>query len=350
MSAWTGNKISVEIYGESHAEAIGVRIFGFPAFSFDKNKLNAFLSRRASGAFYSTARRERDLPSFSFGEHGEIRAEIANVDVKKSDYDALYARPRPSHADFVRFVQRGVLDFSGGGAFSGRMTAPFCVVGGIALQYLALKGIEICAYVSGVGEIQARSYKDGAISREELLSLREGGFPSLEKKDEILAYLKRIQAKGDSVGGTAECIVYGVPAGLGDCLFGGLEGKISSLLYAIPAVKGTEFGDGFRLSAMCGSVANDPFVYRDGRVQTSSNRSGGINGGVSNGMPISFAVAFRPTPSISIPQRTVDLRTNEETEIAINGRHDACIVPRALPVVESAAAIALADEVLTCGV
>ena len=352
MSLFKGKNISLEIYGESHSEKIGVRVQGFPHFKFDKDELKLFLERRRpSSKVYSTKRIESDVPEFSGTKgseiSGEFTAEIKNSDVRSGDYSNLYGKPRPSHADYVWHKRDGALDFSGGGRFSGRLTAPLCVAGGIAKQYLKSIGIFVEAYVASVGNISGRSYKDCRISADEIIALREGIFPSLDKKDEMLSLIKDTFMAGDSVGGKVECVVSGVRAGIGDNLFGGLESKISYLVYAIPAVKGVEFGDGFLLSESFGSAANDQLYFNDeGNVCFYSNRSGGINGGISNGDLITLAVAFRPTPSIRLKQKTVDLVNKCNTEIEIKGRHDACIVPRAVPCVESAVALALLDEVL----
>lgn len=354
MSKFNGKKISLEIYGESHSEKIGVKASGFPTFTFSKDKLDAFLSKRkASGGVFSTARKEPDLPVFSGVANntvsGDFIAEIYNVNKKSADYNNLIGKPRPSHADYVTFIKDGVTDFSGGGRFSGRLTAPLCIVGGIALQYLESKGVYVSAYVSSVGEISAKSYHSAVFSNKELVEMRDmGEFPSLDKKQEILSEIERAKKDGDSVGGTVECIVYGLKAGLGDNLFDGLEGKISSLIYSIPAVKGVEFGAGFNLAKMKGSQANDELYYDEsGNVNFYSNNAGGINGGISNGNEITLKAAFRPTPSIAKKQNTVDVINKRNVEIIIGGRHDACIVPRAVPCVESAVAIALLDEMLS---
>ncbi len=350
MSTFNGRKLRIEIYGESHAEKIGVSVSGFPVFKFDEDELSAFLARRkATDSVFSTSRKEPDIPVFTGVKRGEITggftAEIFNVNKISKDYSALYGKPRPSHADYAWHLKDGALDFSGGGRFSARLTAPFCIAGGILKQYLKQKGIEIESYVSSVGKVKARSYKDGIYNAEKIRELRDNGFPSLDKKDEITEEIRAAKSVGDSVGGTVECVIFGVK-GIGDNLFGGLEGKIASTVYAVPAVKGIEFGDGFNLSEMRGSAANDPLRIDNGKVILETNRAGGINGGIANGNPITFRAAFRPTPSVSVPQRTVDLVKGENTEIIISGRHDACVVPRALPVIESAAAIAIADEIL----
>ena len=350
MSSYNGKKLKIEIYGKSHAEKIGVKVQGLPSFTFDNEKLSLFLDRRkAKDSVYSTSRKEPDVPIFYGVKNGEINgdftAEIINTNKISKDYLNLYGKPRPSHADYVWHNKDGALDFSGGGRFSARLTAPFCIVGGILKQYLEKQGIFIASYVSSVGNVFAMSYKRNDLSFDEIISLRDIGFPSLDKKEEIEEEIRKAKVVGDSVGGTAECCVFGVN-GIGDNLFEGLEGKISSLIYAIPAVKAVEFGLGFDLSKMRGSQANDGLYVENGKIKFYSNNSGGINGGIANGEPITLRVGFRPTPSISLPQKTVDLVKMENTEIQINGRHDACVVPRALPVIESAVAIAIADEII----
>lgn len=350
MSVFNGKKLTVDIYGESHADKIGVSVKGFPRFKFDSDELNAFTARRkATVSVFSTSRLESDCPVF-YGINdgivdGEFTAEILNENKISKDYSALYGKPRPSHADYAWHVKDGALDFSGGGRFSARLTAPLCIVGGILKQYLKQRGIEIESYISSVGKVFAKSYKNEIHSAEEIRNLRDNGFPSLDKKEELIAEITSAKSAGDSVGGTAECVIYGLK-GVGDNLFCGLEGKISSLIFAVPAVKGVEFGDGFDLAEMRGSLANDPLRIEDGKVKITTNRAGGINGGIANGNPITLRVAFRPTPSILLPQKTVDLIKGENTEIVINGRHDACVAVRALPAIESAVAIAIADEII----
>ena len=352
MSTFNGKNIRVEIFGESHADKIGVNVKGFPAFHFDEEKLTQFLDRRkASGQVYSTSRVEADAPVFQGVKNcqidGDFSAVIYNVNKKSNDYAELIGKPRPSHADYAWYLKDGVTDFTGGGRFSGRMTAPLCVAGGIAKQYLETLGIKIYAYVKSVGNVNGRSYKDGEVAESELDSLaNSNAFPSLSNADAMLNAIAATKAQGDSLGGVIECIVYGMKTGVGDCLFGGLEGKISSLVYAVPAVKGVEFGDGFNLAKLTGSVANDSYQYVDGRVTTIKNSAGGINGGISNGANITLSVAIRPTPSIAKEQSTVDLINKENTTIQIKGRHDACIVPRAVPCIESAVALAILDEIL----
>lgn len=352
MSTFKGKNISVEIFGESHSDTIGVKVEGFPTFKYDADKLNKFLERRkASGQVYSTARTESDTPFFDNVTDAQIdgsfTAVIYNTNKRGQDYSELVGKPRPSHADYAWYLKDGVTDFTGGGRFSGRMTAPLCIVGGLAKQYLENLGIKIFAYVKSVGAVCGKSYKDGEIAVEELQQLvTSGTFPALSHADEMLSEIAQTKAQGDSLGGVVECIVYGMKSGVGDCLFGGLEGKISQLVYSIPAVKGVEFGDGFDIAKLTGSVANDCYQYVNGQVKAIKNSSGGLNGGISNGENITLSVAIRPTPSIAKEQNTVDLINKVNTKIRIKGRHDACIVPRAVPCVESAVALAIIDELV----
>ena len=346
MSLYKGEKLTVEIFGESHAEKIGALVSGMPETTVDFVRLNNFLERRKSNGFFSTPRREGDVPVFEGITGNTVKGEysfyIKNENVKSSDYNALYGKPRPSHADYAWHLKDGVLDFKGGGRFSGRLTAPLCVVGGICLQHLEKYGIKIAAFVSEIGGVTGKSYKTGDISVDEIIKDREG-FPSLSDKGKMIEKIARAKEEGDSVGGKIECVISGLKGGFGDNLFGGLEGKISNLLFSVPAVKGVEFGLGFGFCEKNGSRVNDGLYYDDGKVKFYSNNSGGINGGISNGADITFSVAIRPTPSISMEQATVDLVNKKNVKIKISGRHDACIVPRAVPCIESAAAIALTD-------
>ncbi len=352
MSKFDGKNLSITVYGNSHDSEIGVICKGYPKFKIDFTKLQEFLNRRKpSSSKFSTPRKESDIPNF-FGLDndcidGEFSAKIYNLDTKSKDYSNLYGKPRPSHADYAWYLKDGELNFAGGGRFSGRLTAPFCIAGGIAKQYLESKNVKICAYVSEVGGALAKSYKDGLIDSEELVKLRDSGeFPSLDNKENLLNEIDSAKQDGDSIGGVIEVVVYNLNAGLGNDLFEGLEGKISSLIYAVPAVKGVEFGSGFDLAKMRGSKANDFLQYNGEKVEFLTNNSGGINGGISNGAPILIRVCVKPTPSIFKEQKTIDLVKKENATIKIEGRHDSCIVPRAVPCIESAVALALLDEIL----
>ncbi len=350
VSTWRGKRIQIEIFGSSHSKEIGTVLKNYPSESFDKDKLQKFLNRRKPT--YSpifTARKESDVPVFSGLKEGEIlsktvKAVIKNEDVKKSDYADLYAIPRPSHADLSAYYRFGRLDFSGGGEFSGRMTAPLCVAGGIAKQLLEKRGVFVHAYLSKAGNVKAKSFKTDSVTPSDFVDYEERPFPSLNNESELICEIEKAKAEGDSVGGIIECVVFGMKKGVGDSLFGGMEGKISTLIYAIPAVKGVSFGGGFSLAEKRGSEANDQIYVENGEIFTKTNNSGGINGGITDGMPITISVAVKPTPSIEKEQNSVSLLTKENVKIKIKGRHDACVAVRAVPAVESAVSIALLDE------
>ncbi len=349
MSSSIGENLRLTIFGQSHSPAVGMTLEGVPAGeNLDFDALAAFLRRRAPGQnAWSTARKEADRPEFLSGLVGNttcgtpLTAIIRNTDTRSKDYSALKITPRPGHADFTAEVKyHGFQDFAGGGHFSGRLTAPLCVAGGICLQLLAREGITVISRIAAIGGVQDEG--------ELLSSTAEKDFPTVndargEKMRERIAQAK---AEGDSVGGVVECAVLGLPAGLGDPMFDGMENRIAAIVFGIPAVKGLEFGAGFAAAALCGSENNDAFAIRDGKIVTETNRCGGILGGITNGMPLVFRAAFKPTPSIARSQKTVNLQTMEEENLNIVGRHDPCIVPRAVPVVESAAAIAVYDALL----
>ena len=347
MFCFKGDRLQIEIFGSSHAEKIGVIMKNFPKEHIDGKKLDEFLQRRKPLYSFSTERKEVDEPIFSAFTNDvlseNVKVVIKNNDVRRGDYDNLYGKPRPSHADYAAYLKDGRLDFSGGGEFSGRMTAPFCVAGGIAKQLLENRGIYIGAYLSRVGKVCGKSYKSGVVSLEEITANRD--FPSLTNSQEMIAEIEKAKAEGDSVGGIVECVVKGMKKGVGGALFDGIESEISQLLFAIPGIKGVEFGEGFSIAEERGSCANDEIEIKDGKIHTKTNNSGGINGGVSNGEDITLAVALRPTPSIGIKQNTVDLVKTQNTEIVVSGRHDACIAVRAVPVVEAAVSIALLDKI-----
>ena len=344
---WRGDSIEFEVYGTSHAPEIGVTATGIPCVRLDGEALFRFMDRRrAKKEAFSTARMEGDVPEIFF-ENGAFRAVIKNGDVRSKDYNDLYGIPRPSHADYAAHLMDGRLDFSGGGEFSGRLTAPLCALGFAAKSFLQEKGVKVSAWVSAVGGISGASYKDGLT--EEMLSCGEKGEWTPANKEQMLQEITAAAAEKDSVGGRIECAVTGLPGGMGGGKLGSLEGKIASLLYMVPAVKGVEFGAGFDLAKMRGSEANDPLRIEDGQVVFLKNDAGGINGGLTNGNVVTVAAAIRPTPSIGKKQLSIDLVKGENTEIEIKGRHDACIVPRAVPVVEAVVAIAIADAILEEG-
>lgn len=346
------NRLKISIFGRSHEKEIGVELSGIPAGeSIDLAELRAFLRRRAPGqSEYATARCEADEPIFSSGlsdgvtDGGMIRAVIENKDVKSQDYVNLIDCPRPGHADYTAWLKYGGReDMCGGGAFSGRMTAPLCVAGGICLQILRRRGVKISAHILKIGDIYDKPY-DPMLGAAEC----RPDFPcvSPDAAQKMQSAIRTAAASGDSLGAVIECAASGVPTGLGGALFDGLEGRIASIVFAVPAVKGIEFGAGFGVSALRGSENNDAYIIKDGRISLATNNAGGILGGISDGMPLIFRAAVKPTPSIAKTQRSVSLSEMTERELSVSGRHDPCIAPRAVPVIEAAAAIALLDAVL----
>ncbi len=346
-SVYVGKKLTVEVFGASHAPEMGVKITGLKGENVTMAEVEDLLSRRkAKRAVYSTKRLEDDAVEITSPLTEDVFvAVIKNTAQRSSDYDATDKIPRPSHADYVAWTKYGDgYDHRGGGKFSGRLTAPMCIAGGICKEILKKKGIEISAYISSVGGVSGGSYKDIDVGAIDLATI-DRDFPLLDesKKAEILSLIEEVGREGNSIGGTIECVIKGVEAGTGEYMFDSIESVISHLAFAVPAVKGIEFGRGFEIASMRGSVANDGIQYKDGKVTMTSNNNGGINGGIANGMPITFRVAIKPTPSIAIEQDTVDLNKEENVKLAIKGRHDACIVPRAVPVIEGIAAIAIFD-------
>lgn len=346
------NRLKISIFGRSHEKEIGVELSGIPAGeSIDLAELRAFLRRRAPGqSEYVTARCEADEPIFSSGlsdgvtDGGRIRAVIENKDVKSQDYVNLIDCPRPGHADYTAWLKYGGReDMRGGGAFSGRMTAPLCVAGGICLQILRRRGVKISAHILKIGDIYDTPY-DPMLGAADCCP----DFPcvSPDAAQKMQSAIRTAAASGDSLGAVIECAANGVPTGLGGALFDGLEGRIASIVFAVPAVKGIEFGAGFGVSELRGSENNDAYIIKDGRISLATNNAGGILGGISDGMPLIFRAAVKPTPSIAKKQRSVSLSEMTERELSVSGRHDPCIAPRAVPVIEAAAAIALLDAVL----
>lgn len=324
MASIYGNNIKISIFGQSHSAAIGVTIDGLPAgFPVDMEKLQAFLDRRAPGkSEFSTPRKEADRPEFLSGLVGNVTcgapltAVIRNTSTRSGDYDNIRDIPRPGHADYTAHVKyKGFEDVSGGGHFSGRLTAPLCIAGGILLQILESRGIFVQADILEIGG----------------------------NRDNPLDAISEAKADGDSVGGIISCTVTGLPAGVGEPVFDGMENRIAQTVFAIPAVKGIEFGAGFESAAMRGSENNDEFYYEDGAVKTRTNNHGGILGGISSGMPVVFRVCIKPTPSIAKEQHSISYSEGQNTVLSVRGRHDPCIVPRAVPCVEAAAAIAVYD-------
>lgn len=354
MSSTYGENLKLSIFGQSHGPAIGMTLDGIPAgLPVDLAELKAFLSRRAPGRnAYSTPRAESDSPEFLGGVldgytcGAPIAAVIYNQNTRSGDYSNLKDCPRPGHADYTAQVKYfGYQDVAGGGHFSGRLTAPLCIAGGLCKQWLASEGIQIGAHIDKIYGIRDTAFDP----MEPQLNAVNEVFPVLDAGigEQMRQAIAEARALGDSVGGSVECAVTGLPVGLGDPMFGGMESRIASIVYGIPAVKSVGFGIGDTVSSIRGSENNDAYAIKNGRVQTTTNRAGGILGGITNGMPLIFRVAFKPTPSIAVEQQSISLTRMEETSLQVAGRHDPCIVPRAVPVVEAAAAIAIYDAYLT---
>ncbi len=353
MTSKFGENLRLSIFGTSHGTETGMMLEGIPAgLPVNLEKLQAFLDRRAPGRNeWSSPRKEADIPHFLSGISGgftdgeTIHAVIYNQNVRKSDYTDLKYIPRPGHADYAAWMKYGLdFDMSGGGPFSGRMTAPLCIAGGLCKQWLEQQGIHIGAHIAQIGLMEGEYFR----LLNPALDQIGASFPTLttEAAEAMQETIAKARAEGESVGGTIECAVTGLPAGLGGPIFGGVESRIAQIVYAIPAVKAVEFGQGSAFSVACGSMANDCYCIENGIVKTLTNHCGGILGGITNGMPLVFSATFKPTPSIAKPQKSVNLKTMEEVTIEVKGRHDPCIVPRAVPVVEAAAAIAIFDLIL----
>ncbi len=346
MSSSYGENIKLTVFGESHSAGIGMTLEGIPAgANIDMDELQAFLSRRAPGRnSYSTARSEADLPEFLCGIRENITvgtpitALIRNTDTRSKDYSQLTVTPRPGHADYTAEIKyNGFQDYAGGGHFSGRLTAPLCIAGGIVKQLLEKEEIYIISRIASIGPVKDKGALEVSTARKD--------FPVVDDEcgTEMKEYIEKIKAEGDSAGGIIECVVNGIPAGLGDPMFQGMENRIAQVVFGIPAVKGIEFGAGFSSAYMTGSENNDEFICENGNIMTRTNNAGGILGGITNGMPLMFRTAIKPTPSISRPQMSVNLETLKEQELTVKGRHDPCIVPRAVPVIEAACALAVYD-------
>lgn len=346
MSSSIGENLKMTIFGQSHSFAIGMTLEGFPAgFCIDQEKLSQFLRRRAPGRnAWSTPRKEADEPEFLSGLVGNttcgapLTAMIRNRNTRPQDYSSLKDIPRPGHADYTAEVKyHGFQDVSGGGHFSGRLTAPLCIAGGICRQFLSEQGIRIQARIAAIGDICDEGEITGAFEEKDFPTVSDERGAEMKKK------ISDVKEKGDSIGGVIECIVTGLPAGLGDPIFGGMESRIGAILFGIPAVKGVEFGAGFGAASMTGSQNNDPFFWQENQVATKTNHAGGILGGITTGMPLVVRAAFKPTPSISKEQTSISLSQKKTARISVPGRHDPCIVPRAVPVVEAAVSFAVLD-------
>ena len=353
MSSTYGENLKLSIFGQSHGAGIGMTLDGIPAgLPVDLELLQGFLNRRAPGQNdWPTPRKDEDRPEFlagildGFTYGAPIAAVIYNTNTRSRDYSNLKDIPRPGHADYTAQIKYGGFqDVAGGGHFSGRITAPLCIAGGLCKQWLEAKGIRIGAHIAAIAGIPDVSFDPlkpelDAVNTDFPVISPEAG----AKMREVIAAAR---ADRDSVGGIIECAVTGLPAGLGDPMFGGMESRIAQIVYGIPAVKGMEFGLGFGVAQCRGSENNDAFSLENGKIVTKTNHSGGILGGITNGMPLLFRAAVKPTPSIAKPQQSVSLSRMELQSLEVKGRHDPCIVPRAVPVVEAAAAIAIYDMIL----
>lgn len=355
-STW-GNNLQLTIFGESHGPAIGVVVDGLPiGLSVDEEAVARDMARRAPGQDpTATARREADRVRIVSGLYrghttgAPLCGLIENTNVRSGDYEAMQRLMRPGHADYAGYVKyRGMNDPRGGGHFSGRLTAPLVFAGALCRQALAARGIEVGAHIASIAGVEDAPMDSVGVDAQTLRALREARFALLDPAREaaMRARVEEARLAGDSVGGSIEVAAVGVPAGLGAPFFDSLESTLAHLLFSIPAVKGVAFGDGFGLCAMRGSGANDAMRVQDGRVTCETNHNGGVTGGITNGMPVVCRVAVKPTPSIARPQRTVDVSCMADAQMEIRGRHDPCIVPRAVPVVESAMLLALTDLLL----
>ena len=354
MSSTYGENLKLSIFGQSHGPAIGMTLDGIPAgLSVDLDKLQEFLNRRAPGQNdWSTPRREEDRPEFlaglvdGFTCGAPIAAIIHNKNTRSGDYANLKDCPRPGHADYTAQIKYGGFqDPAGGGHFSGRLTAPLCIAGGMCIQWLESMGIRIAARIVSIGG-EWDDFDPDPVNPQ--LDRIGKDFPvfSPAAGQRMRQTIEKARSEGDSVGGIMECYITGLPAGLGEPMFGGVESRIAQIMYGIPAVKSVGFGAGHLVSAMHGSQCNDAYTIENGKIRTLTNNAGGILGGITNGMPVIFQAAVKPTPSIAKPQKSVSLSKGEPQELVIKGRHDPCIVPRAVPVIEAAAAIAIYDMIL----
>ncbi len=359
-STWNNRNLHLSIFGESHGGGIGVVLDGIPGGTkIHLPTLRAFMERRAPGrTSTSTKRKEADLPEILSGAlpGGDedtliacgtpIAAVIRNTDTHSKDYSQMAALARPGHGDYTGHLRyNGFNDVRGGGHFSARLTAPLVFAGGICKQYLSQRGVEVGAHVLSIGGIGDKPFDPVRVCAADFEAAAARQMPVLDQAagQRIAEAVEQARLNQDSLGGVVEAAAVGMPAGIGDPMFGGIENVVSSIAFGIPAVKGLSFGEGFGFGEMSGSLANDPFYMDGGEVKTETNHAGGILGGITSGMPIVIQAAFKPTPSISRPQKTIDYINKTDAILEIKGRHDPCVVPRAVPCVEAALAIALAS-------
>ena len=351
MSSMTGKNIKVSVFGQSHSAAIGVVIDGLPAgFTLDMEKIYAFMARRAPGNnAFSTQRKEADKPEIMSGLvdnttcGAPLCAVIHNTNTRSGDYSNLKDCPRPSHADYAASVRYDSFnDIAGGGHFSGRLTAPLCFAGAVCMQILESRNINIKAHIYSIDNEKDTPFDFVSVTDTDIASK---DFPVIDDEagKRMQDVILEAKADADSVGGIIECAVTGVPAGYGNPMFDGVENIIAKNIFGVPAVKGIEFGNGFECTTIKGSENNDSYTVRDGRIVTQTNNAGGITGGITTGMPIVFRAAMKPTPSIGKEQDSVSLSEMTDKKLVIHGRHDPCIVQRAVPVIEAVAAISVLD-------
>ncbi|WP_066890806.1 chorismate synthase [Clostridium nigeriense] len=354
MSGVWGSNIKISIFGESHGNAIGVNIDGLPSgFEINMDKVLLEMERRAPGKNQlSTARKEADLPEILSGffqgktTGTPLCAIIRNSDTRSKDYAKTKDFMRPGHADYTGYERYlGFNDYRGGGHFSGRITAPLVFAGAICKQILESQGIFIGAHISSIKDINDEVFNEVSISKDELDTLRAMELPLINRslEDKIRHTIMQAKYDGNSVGGTIECAIVGIEAGVGNPFFDSVESTLAHLMFSIPAIKGIEFGKGFDITKLYGSEANDEYYYNEGFVKTKTNNNGGVLGGITNGMPILFKVAVKPTASILKEQDTIDIKEKKDVKFRIEGRHDPCIVQRAVPVVEAVTAIGILD-------
>jgi chorismate synthase len=353
-----GKEFVIICFGESHGRCVGVIVDGCPAgLPLSEKDIQKELDKRIPPQLeIVSARREKDIAEIlsgtfnGFTTGAPICTLVWNKDVIPDEYDLMKDTPRPGHADYPARIKYGTFnDYRGGGRFSGRITVPFVMAGAVAKKLLGLFGVEVLAYTIEIGNVKLRK----SLAIEEIrrntykTSVR---CPDMKSAKEMEEAILKAKSEGDSVGGIIECTALNVPVGVGEPLFDSLDADMAKMLFNVPAVKGVEFGAGFKAAELRGSENNDPFAIRDKKIVTLTNNAGGVLGGLSSGMPIVVRAAIKPTPSISKEQKTIDLSKMEETTIEVKGRHDPCIAPKAVPVIESAVATVLADHLLRADV
>lgn len=355
MSSSIGNRVKIQIFGQSHSQGLGVVVDSLPANEvIDMERVCELLKRRQGGQnAYSTKRKETDMPTVLSGLvdsktcGAPLCAVFENSNIRSGDYNGDVVRP--SHADLNAMLKYdGANDIRGGGHFSGRLTLPLCFAGAVCLQILERRGITIGSHIASIGKINDSVFDPIMVDKALLEKVVLSEFPVINADigQQMISYMTEIAKSANSVGGTIECAIVGAPQGLGDPMFDGVENRLAAMLFGIPAVKGVEFGQGFNAATMTGSEHNDEYYYDSDIIKTKTNNAGGIIGGISTGSPILFKVAIKPTPSIGLEQATVNVKTKQNEALIIKGRHDPCIVPRAVPCVEASAAIVMLDLML----